>query len=138
MEFPTRIRRLRLLTVITAIYGLMWIAMEGELYRSIIMAFLTTSVVFALLAQRFAGGRAFSFTQWLLLFGSLGLFFGICVALLTLLFMGVKTGLHGHGPEFTQDQISRVMGQIPLWGVVGPVAGVGVGLITASLGRKVD
>ena len=44
-----------------------------------------------------------------------------------LLLMAIKTGLHGHGtPDYTPEQMVRVLSLTPLWVVVGLV----IGLIT--------
>jgi hypothetical protein len=131
MKFPNKIPRMKLLAAIAAVYGIVWIAMEGELYRAIIMAILSTALVGGLLIQRFLGGRTVSARGWILASAGIGAFFGVSVALMTLLFMAVKTGLHGHGPEFAQDQLEWVIKQIPLWGIAGSLGGLGLGLVTA-------
>jgi len=125
----------KLLAVLTAVYGIVWIAMEGELSRAIIMAFLSTAWISGFLIQRFLGGRTLSATGWIVAFAGIGVLFGVSVALLTLVFMAVKSGLHGHGPEFTQEQIEGVLRQLPLWGIAGLLGGLGLGLITAKYNR---
>ena len=133
MKFPTKIRRMKLLAAIAAVYGIAWIAMEGELYRAIIMAILFTALLGGLLIQRFLGGRTVSERDWILACAGIGTFFGVSIALMILLFMAVKTGLHGHGPEFTQDQIEWVLSQMLFWGAAGLLGGLGLGLITVRL-----
>ena len=59
---------------------------------------------------------------------------GLGFGLLTLLIMAVKTGLHGHGPEFSPAEISWVIDQIPLWSLVGLLAGLGVGIVAIGWG----
>lgn len=122
-----------MLALVAGIYGIIWMASEGELYRAVIMAFLITSLATGYLIQRYLATRTFSVRGWILALAGLGALFGATVAMLTLVFMAVKTGLHSHGPEFTQDQVSWVIGQIPLWGVVGFIGGLGFGLVTANL-----
>jgi len=131
MEFPSKIRGLRLLATITGIYGIVWIATEGELYRAVIMAFLATALALGSIIQRYLGGKIYTAKKWISAMSGLGLLFGVSTALLTLVFMIVKTGLHGHGPEFTQDQLVWIVGQIPLWGIAGLIGGLGLGLITS-------
>ena len=58
----------------------------------------------------------------------MGLIFGA----LTLAFMAIKTGLHGHGPEFAPDEISWVISQMPLWAMFGFLVGGGLGALTAG------
>ncbi len=111
-------------------------ASEGELYRAVIMAFLITSLATGYLIQRYLAARTLSVRGWILALAGLGALFGASVALLTLVFMAVKTGLHNHGLEFTQDQVSWVIRQIPLWGVAGLIGGLGLGLVTANLAKN--
>jgi hypothetical protein len=100
------------------------------------MAFLICSLALGIIIQRFLAARTLSARNWILALASIGALFGASVALLTLIFMAVKTGLHSHGPEFTQDQVSWVLRQIPLWGVVGLIGGLGLGLVTANLAKN--
>jgi hypothetical protein len=60
--------------------------------------------------------------------------FGAGLALMTLMLMALKTGLHAHGPEYPTDQIFWVWRQLPLWAGVGALAGLGLGLL--SVGRR--
>jgi hypothetical protein len=62
----------------------------------------------------------------------LGLFIGLGSAFMTLILRAVKTGLHGHGPEFSQAEIEWVIGQIPLWTLAGLIAGLGLGLLSTG------
>ncbi|HET6445381.1 MAG TPA: hypothetical protein VFI27_12465 [candidate division Zixibacteria bacterium] len=126
------IRGVRLLAVITGAYIVFWIAAEGELYRAVIMAFLVTALTIGLLTERYLGGRSFTVRKWIFSLAGMGAIAGVSIALLTLVFMAVKTGLHGHGPEFTRDQLEWVLMQIPIWGVAGLIGGLGLGLITAK------
>jgi hypothetical protein len=136
MEFPSTIRGLRMLALVSGIYGIIWITSEGQLYRAVIMAFLITSLGTGYLIQRFLSGRVLPAKGWILTMAGLGALFGVSVAILTLVFMAVKTGLHSHGPEFTQEEVSWTIRQIPLWGVAGLVGGLGLGLISASLKKN--
>ena len=131
MAFPSTMRWLRLLAFAAGIYGIIWIASEGQLYRAIFMAVFVTALTTASLIQRYLSGRIFTVRRWIFILAALGMFIGVSVGLLTLVFMAVKTGLHGHGPEFTQDQASWVLRQVPLWGAVGLVGGLGLGMVTA-------
>jgi len=58
---------------------------------------------------------------------STSLIAGLGVTAVALLLMAIKTGLHGHGtPDYTPEQMVRVLSLTPLWVVVGLV----IGLIT--------
>jgi hypothetical protein len=114
------------------LFAFVWIALEGAMSNAVGMGAGTTAVLLAYLAQYFLGGREFSARQWWGITAVLGLLFGVGSGLLTLLFMAVKTGLHAHGPEFTPQEINWVMQQIPLWSVVGLLAGLGLGLLTGK------
>lgn len=125
-----------MLALVAGIYGIIWMATEGELYRAVIMAFLIISLAAGYLIQRYLAARTLSVRSWILALAGLGALFGASLAMLTLVFMAVKTGLHSHGLEFTQDQVSWVLSQIPLWGVAGFVGGLGLGLVTVNLAKN--
>ena len=72
----------------------------------------------------------------LLLTAVFGLVLGAGSGLATLIFMAVKTGLHTHGPEFSQAEIEWVLGNLTLWTAVGLLVGLGLGLIWAGLERR--
>jgi len=57
---------------------------------------------------------------------------GVGSTLLSFLFIAVKTGLHAHGPEFTQAEIAWVWNAAPLWTAVWLLVGLGLGLIWAG------
>jgi hypothetical protein len=131
MSFPSKIRGLRVVTVVAGFYGLLWMIMEGALYRAIIMALLLSLVASGLIMQRFLGGRSLSKRGWTFALAGIGSALGCSAAVLTLLLMGVKTGLHGHGPEFTQEEAEWIVRQIVIWGGAGLLGGFGFGLVTA-------
>lgn len=132
MNFPARIPGLRGITVVYALFVFVWIALEGAMSNALGMGVGTTAVLLAHLAQYFLGGRAFSARRWWGITAVGGLLLGLGSGLLTLFFMAVKTGLHAHGPEFTPQEITWVINQIPLWTVVGLLAGLGLGLVTSE------
>ena len=132
MVFPGRRPYLKWLTAVYILYALIWIPLEGNLVRVVVMGVGTTAVALAHLAQRFLGGKTLTRTQWLGATAVLGLLLGLGSSLLTLLFMAVKTGLHAHGPEFTLQQITWVWQQLPLWSLAGLISGLGLGMITMN------
>jgi hypothetical protein len=137
MIFPKQVPGFKWLTILTAIYGIVWMSLEGDLRRVIVMG---TAVSLSLVGYglgRFLGGRSFHVGSWLTVTAVGGLVAGISSGLLTIFFMALKTGIHGHGPEFRPSEIERVVGMIPLWGVVGLLAGLGIGVLVWGV-RKPD
>lgn len=132
MLIPSRIPGLRLFSILVAIYAAIWISLEGAKQQVILLAVAFMLVTAGYLVQRFLGGKQLSARRWVLYLTGLGLIVGLGSAFLTLIFMAVKTGLHGHGPEFTQAEIEWVIGQIPLWTLAGLTAGLGLGLLTTG------
>ena len=134
MIFPKKVPGLKWLTVMTAVYGVAWIGLEGNLGRVILLGTAVSLTSVGHLMERFLGGRIFSMAGWLVAMGGGGLLAGLGSGLLTFFFMALKTGLHGHGPEFRAAEIEGVLRMIPLWGTAGLVAGVGVGVLVWGLG----
>jgi hypothetical protein len=129
MQIPSRFPGLRLFSILVAIYAAVWISLEGAKQQVILLAIAFMLVITGYLVQRYLGGKQLSARRWLLYSAGLGVIIGLGSAFLTLIFMAVKTGLHGHGPEFTQAEIEWVIGQIPLWTLTGLIAGLGLGLL---------
>lgn len=132
MLVPSRLPGLRLFSILVAIYAAVWISLEGAKQQVILLAVAFMLVIAGYLVQRFLGSKRLSARRWVLYLAGLGLFIGLGSAFLTLILMAVKTGLHGHGPEFAQAEIEWVIGQIPLWTLVGLIAGLGMGLLTTG------
>jgi hypothetical protein len=136
MIFPERIPGLKWLMVLTAVYGVVWISLEGNLGRVILLGAAVSLTLVVYWMQRFLGGRLFGGVGWLMVTGGGGLLVGLGSGLLTFFFMALKTGLHGHGQEFRAAEIEGVLGMIPLWGVAGLVAGMGVGVLIWGWGKR--
>lgn len=133
MRIPKRIPGLKLLTLLLAFYAAIWIALEGNLGRLLVLAVGVVAAALAYGVQRLHGGRTLSGLGWLLFAGLAGLLLGSGTALLSLLLMAVKTGLHAHGAEFSPEQINWIVGQLPWWAGAGLLAGVGAGLLVLAL-----
>lgn len=129
MMFPKKVPGLKWLTVLTAVYGVIWMSLEGDVRRVILMGTAVSITLAGHGLQRLWGGRPFRLVAWLLVTAVGGLAAGASSGLLTIFFMVLKTGLHGHGPEFRPSEIEGIFGMIPLWGLVGLVAGLGIGLL---------
>ena len=57
--------------------------------------------------------------------GGIGLVSGLMLPLIILTLMGLKTGLHAHGPEFTPVEIAYIVSRFLPWGGLGLLAGLG-------------
>ncbi|HFE67405.1 MAG TPA: hypothetical protein ENJ93_09100 [Chloroflexi bacterium] len=136
MQIPQQLPGLKWLTAVVGIYGVIWIGLEGGLWRSVLLAVGVTAVSLLYLIQKYLGGHILSAGKWVGMTAVSGLLFGLGSGLLTLLFMAVKTGLHGHGPEFSLVELEWVAQQIPLWTAVGLLAGLGLGMIGAVIGKR--
>lgn len=134
MQIPARVPGLKGATVLVAIYGAVWITLEGHLLRVLALAVGVTLVVLGHVVQHYAGGRDLSLRQWLALAAGLGVAAGLGSGVFALLFMALKTGLHAHGPEFALAEINWVAARITGWALGGLFAGVGLGLLFAGLG----
>jgi hypothetical protein len=132
MQIPTKIPSLNFITVLMGIYAVIWISLEGLLWREIILGVGVTAVSLLHLLQKYGGGHVVSLAKWVGATATLGLLLGLGSSLLTLVFMAVKTGLHAHGPEFTLQEIQWVSRQIPLWAVAGLLIGISLGMLTAN------
>lgn len=132
-QIPERLPGFRWLLAGWGVYTAVWLTLEGSLPRVLMMGVSTTAVSLAYLVQRYGGGRRLPVAAWVGGTAVLGLLLGTGSSVLTLLLMVVKTGLHGHGPEFTLAQINWVWEQLPLWAVIGLLGGGGLGLLWAGL-----
>jgi hypothetical protein len=136
MMFPKKIPGLRVVTVLTAIYGIAWMSLEGNLTRVTIMGSAVSLLLVGSLMQRYVGGKKFQLGVWLLVIGFGGLLAGIGIGVLTFFLMALKTGIHGHGPEFQPAEIEGVLSMIPLWGLAGLAAGSGLAAVIWGLRRE--
>ncbi|MCP5097519.1 MAG: hypothetical protein GY943_18390 [Chloroflexi bacterium] len=107
-------------------------SLEGMLWRTVIMGVGATAVSSLQLLQKYGNGRFIPLKQWVMITAVSGLLVGAISIGATLLFMIIKTGLHAHGPEFTPSEISWVVQQLPLWAIIGLLAGSGLGLLTRN------
>lgn len=138
MIFPEKIPGLKLLLVVWAVYSAVWISLEGALVQVVVMGTATAVLLLGHGWQRWLGGKTVKRGLGLLVTAVSGGLLGAGSALLALVFMAVKTGLHAHGPEFTQAEIAWVWNVLPLWTAVWLLVGLGVGLIWAGTGNKIE
>ena len=132
MKIPSIIPGYKTFITLFTLYAVIWISLEGALWQVLTMGIGTTLLLAADLAQRYLGGKTFSVAGFVGITAVTGLLVGIASTGSTLAFMAIKTGLHNHGPEFTRAEISWVILQLPLWGIVGLLIGTAIGLIYAG------
>jgi hypothetical protein len=109
-----------------------WAVLEGGLLLTVFAAFLTALLVLMQLFRRYFQHRQKSNRQFLFLAALAGAALGFGGGSLTIVLMAIKTGLHAHGPEFSTAELIWVLQQIPLWTVVGLLAGLGLGLLVKA------
>jgi hypothetical protein len=120
---------LKVATILLALYGVVWISLEGHLGQTILLAGWSSLVMAGYLARDYGGGGRVAGRRRLLLTAVTGLGIGLSTNILTLVLMAVKTGLHAHGPEFSQAEIEWVLWQAPVWTAAGLLAGLGLGTL---------
>ncbi|MCL4266654.1 MAG: hypothetical protein KJ069_25895 [Anaerolineae bacterium] len=136
MQIPAKLPGLKKLVILWAVYGVVWIAPEGVLWQTALLAGLTTAVLLGYLVQKIFSGRVLSSGWWVGGTAVTGALFGLLAGLLTLFFMALKTGLHAHGPEFSPAEINWVIRQLPWWTAVGLFTGAGLGLVGLGAASK--
>lgn len=138
MVFPKKIPGLNWLLGIWLLYTAVWITLEGALWQVVTMGTTTAVLLLGHGWQRWLGGKRVGRRAGVLVTAVTGLLLGSGSGIFSLIFMAVKTGLHAHGPEFTQAEIEWVLGMLPLWTAVGLLVGLGLGLIWAGMEEIVD
>lgn len=129
---PSRTPIFRWLVVAWSLYGVVWIGLEGELRQVLIMGVGAAVLVAGYGLLRWGRKRPLTLHTFLLACALFGLMAGLFSAPFTLFFMALKTGLHGHGPEYTLQEIEWVSRQIPIWSVSGLLSGLGLGLLLGA------
>lgn len=138
MQIPGQSPGFKWLAFVWIAVAVAWSALEGDPRRVLFFGFLTALTGLAYLFQRVLCGRRFSVVRGLLIMGLWGLALGAGTVLMTIFLMAVKTGLHAHGAEFTLAEISAVWRYLPLWGVVGLIGGLGLGLLLIARTSETD
>lgn len=132
MKLPATIPHFKAAAGLTLAYALVWMALEGELWRDLLLAAVIVGLAVASLPIRFLGGHDLSAIQLVAIAAAAGIIAGVALPLVTLFLMALKTGIHAHGPEYTPQEIAWVWRQLPLWALVGGMAGLGIGLLSAA------
>jgi hypothetical protein len=132
MQIPLSIPYFRLAAGAVGLYATIWLALEGNLPGDIALAAAGWGLGMAAFIIRRWGGQTLPGGRGAALAAAAGLAYGLGVGLLTLGLMAFKTGLHGHGPEYSAAEIAWVLRQMPLWGAAGALAGLGLSLLAAG------
>ncbi len=132
IRIPEKFPRLKGITILLGIFAVTWISLEGRLPQIVLMGVGVTAVSMLHLMQNKLGGREIKVGSWVGLTAVFGTLAGLISVGITLIFMAVKTGLHGHGPEFTLAEIEWIIQQLPLWGTIGLLCGSAIGFISAG------
>ncbi|GJM40005.1 MAG: hypothetical protein DHS20C20_02870 [Ardenticatenaceae bacterium] len=138
MVFPEKVPGLKLLLGVWIVYTAVWISLEGGLVPVIVMGTVTAVLLLGHGWQRWLGGKSVGKSVGVMVTAVSGGLLGAGSALLTFVLMAVKTGLHAHGPEFTQADIAWVWHMLPLWTAVWLLVGLGVGLLWAGMGTEAE
>ena len=130
IHIPQRFPFFKPLLVLLAVYTAVWMALEGNFGRVLVMGVGWTAVLCLHLIQKFRGGRVLG--RWRLVVETAvgGALFAFISIALTLLFMVLKTGIHAHGAEFSPYEINQLIQKLPIALLAGTLAGTGLGLIT--------
>ena len=129
MKIPHRVPHLWLAVLLWGLYALLWTRLEASLARDGLLAGWGLALLGVWLVARAFGGRALGAGQVAALGAAVGLAWGAALGPAVLLLMALKTGLHGHGPEYTAAQIGWVVAQWVWWVGAGGIAGVGLALL---------
>ena len=132
VQIPARIPLLKLLTILLGVAFFVWLALEGDLRQVIGLGSLVVAVAWGQLWQRLFGGRQLRVWRFLALMVVSGALGGLVINLVVLILMAVKTGVHGHGPEFSPAEIDWVIAQLGPWLLIATLIGLGLGLIVGS------
>ena len=138
MEALEKVRPLKVGLIVLAICGLAWISLEGDPRWSSIMALITLLVGIGFLAKKLVRGRTINGKGWIVLLAGCGLVIGLLFGPATLFYMALKTGLHGHGAEFSRAEMLWFIDRILLWVVSGLLAGAGLGFLTSALKQEAN
>jgi hypothetical protein len=132
MYVPPKIPGLRIATVLVALYAVVWISLEGNMGRLLLLAAGLSLIGVGYAVQRLLGGRTLSKRRWIITSAGIGFLVALSTGLLALLLTALKTGLHSHGREFSGEQVDWLFRQIVIWASAGALAGLGLGLLTAD------
>jgi hypothetical protein len=133
IQIPNRFRSFNWLFILMTLYTAVWMGLEGNVGRVLLMGGGWTAVLLLHFIQTYAGGRLVRRSVFVLETAVGGLLFALSTIALTLIFMVLQTGIHGHGAEFSPQEINTLIGNLPIALLAGLLAGAGVGLLIVAL-----
>lgn len=123
---PGTTRQTRLLAILLGIILMAWVTLEDQ---SVTLALLFAVAICMLAAAEWlASSTRLSTEKGWLAYPLAGLVSGAATAPIALVLMAVKTGLHGHTPDYTPAQMSAVLTSFPIWAGAGAFIGLGAGI----------
>ncbi len=120
---------MRVAAVLFGISLVIWSQLEAKLWQAVFIGVFAAAIALGRLIVRFLAGRELSIRQLVAIFLAAGLFLGLGSTLFTLAAMILKTGLHAHGPEFSQAELLWVTRQASIWSVAGMCGGLGAAML---------
>jgi hypothetical protein len=136
MRLPDYIPGLRPATILWAIYGAIWIALEGDYLQVVLIGSWTSWLAALHLVQQWQLKPLSLPLAWLGFWSLLGAILGALLPIIVFAFMSIKTGLHAHGPEFTSQEIARLWAQWPLSIGANFLLGLAAGLLAAAFRKR--
>lgn len=118
--------------VLTGAAFLIWLAVEDRGLMAVqwIGAAIVASGLLTIRARR---PTPAGWAWWLARGAAAGALVGVAAAILIL----VKTGAHAHPlPDFTATDVTTVLGRMPLWALLGGIAGLGGFLLDRAGARQ--
>lgn len=126
---PRSKRGARLINTVYFLLLLVWMPIEGNLLMVTIFGGATALwLTFHLISYLTRWQTAIASFN-LLIWGGIGLINGLMLPPIILMLMGLKTGLHAHGPEFTPVEIAYILSRFVPWGGLGLLGGLGWGMM---------
>lgn len=129
IQIPDRFPFFNWLFILMALYTAVWMGLEGNIGRVLLMGGGWTAVLLLHFIQKYAGGRWVKRWVFVMETAVVGLLFALSTIALTLIFMVLKTGIHSHGAEFSPQEINTLIEKLPIALLAGLLAGAGLGLL---------
>lgn len=138
---PRRTRGLLLASI--AYLGIVtaWVGPEDSIWAATVLGAAGAVLAVLNLVTLRLGGRRVGQTRFLLLAALGGGVAGLGASGITALLMTIKTAVHAHGThtDYPAHVVLGIASRAPLWGVVGLLVGIAVGLATLALaGRETE
>ncbi|GAB4519947.1 MAG: hypothetical protein OHK0046_29570 [Anaerolineae bacterium] len=129
--FPKAGRHLRWLVILYGLIVFFWLGPEdNHLWPVVLLGTAGAALAVFLWAARRLGGQHLSGRGALLLLAAMGTVIGLGSSLTTALLMFFKNARHAHlFLDYPLEMIGAILSRAPLWGLVGGLIGLGLGLV---------